>query len=204
MTSLADDDDCIDMDQLILLVKKNCYIKNCKSNKKRCESSISSLITRTLSQSDCIKLGHGIEKYLIDFVTHYRKDIKNIKEKNIKGKKEKDHLYVDDEKKYIYYAELKANLNLDTEKSKSTYKKCLEIVLELQEKYSDYIIKWCLVGLRYTDITKIEKHILKKYNAIKPNVFGINDYFNMLGINFNFTDDTYKILLNNIADEMFD
>ena len=45
---------------------------------------------------------------------------KNIKEKNTKGKKETDHLFMDVNNKIIYYAEIKSNLNLDTEKSNET------------------------------------------------------------------------------------
>ena len=53
--------------------------------------------------------------------------LKNIKEKSEKDKKETDHLYKDEDKKIIHYAELKSNLDLDTEKSKVTVNKCLSI-----------------------------------------------------------------------------
>ena len=97
------------------------------------------MIKRELSQSDCIKLGNGLEKIFYDIVLQYTK-LKDIKPKNKKGKKEKDHLFCDETNKIIYYAEFKSNINLDTEKSKSTYQKCLNIVIELKEKYPDYTI----------------------------------------------------------------
>ena len=126
------------------LIENNSYIKNCKSNKKKDINSLSYLIKRELSQSDCIKLGTGLEKILYDIVLQYTK-LKDIKPKNKKGKKEKDHLFCDEDNNIIIYSELKSNINLDTEKSKSTYQKCLNIVNELEEKYSDYTIKWGLV-----------------------------------------------------------
>ena len=49
---------------------------------------------------------------------------KNInKEKNKKGGKQKDSLWMDEENKVIIYSEFKTNLTLDSEKSKKTRKK---------------------------------------------------------------------------------
>ena len=184
------------------LISKNEYIKKCSSNKERDVNSLSYLINRDMSQSECIKLGLGVESLLQDLVIGYG-NLMNIKPKNKKGVKERDHLFKDEAKKIIYYAELKANINLDTEKCKSTYLKCLHIAGELQEKYPEYEIKWCLLGYRYTDFTKIPTNIQNKYSSIKENVFGINQYLHMLGIDLTFDEDYYKIILNDIADGMF-
>ena len=113
--------------ELFSIIENNSYIKTSKSNKKKDINSLSYLIIRELSQSDCIKLGNGLEKIFYDIVLTYTK-LKDIKPKNKKGKKEKDHLFCDETNKIIYYAEFKSNINLDTEKSKSTYQKCLNIV----------------------------------------------------------------------------
>lgn len=178
-------------------------IKNCKSNNNKDINSFSYLIERNLSQSDCIKLGIAFEKFLCDLIIK-KTNLKNIKMKNIKGKKEKDHLFIDDENKIIYYAELKTNINLDTEKSKSTYNKCLLIVNELTELYPSYNIKWCLLGCRYISNNDIPKNIKKKYETINDNLFGINEYLSLLNINFKFIDeDDYKKILNNISNKMF-
>lgn len=189
----------IDIQRLIL---DNEYIKACFSNKKRDPTSLSYLIDTTLSQSDCIKLGIGIENLLKDLIIKFS-NLVNIKPKNKKGAKERDHLFCDHENKIIYYAELKANINLDTEKSISTSLKCLEIAKELGEKYKDYEIKWCLVGYRYIDITDIPVTIQKKYSRISKNLFGINQYLAMLHINIAFDGQTYKNFLNDIARAMF-
>lgn len=185
------------------IIKNNVYIKNCKSNKKKDLDSLSYLITRELSQSDCIKLGTGLEKIFYDIVLHHT-NLKDIKPKNKKGIKEKDHLFCDEINKIIYYAEFKSNLNLDTEKSKSTYEKCLTIVNELKENYPDYKIKWGLVGCRYINNISIPNKIKHKYIDIKNNLFGVNEYLNLLDTKLNFTINEYSKFVNNIADRMFE
>jgi len=190
-------------DALLTLIHDNQYIQSCSSNKNKDVNSLSSLITRSLSQSDCIKLGNGVEKFLIDLIMKYT-PYKNIKEKNKKGEKEKDHLFCDEVNKVIYYAELKSNLNLDTEKSKSTYSKCLGIVEELKNEYPDYKINWCLLGLRQLTSHDMPDIIKKKYSIINDNLFGINQYLTMLNIDLTFNIETYTSLLNSIADAMFD
>ncbi len=47
------------------------YIQDCTSEKNRHPTSLSYLIDRKLSQSDCIKLGHGVEKVMGDFGKKY-------------------------------------------------------------------------------------------------------------------------------------
>ena len=178
------------------------YIRLCSSNKNKDVCSLSYLIKRPMSQSDCIKLGLGCEKLLSDIIIKHTK-LTNIKKKNSKGEKEKDHLFMDEENKIIYYAELKANINLDTEKSKTTYQKCLQIVEELKQEYVGYDIKWCLFALRFTHYQDIPNTIQKKYTEIKDNLFGINQYLEMLHVNLSFTEERYAMFLNNIADNMF-
>tara|TARA_B100001115_G_scaffold50809_1_gene37585 strand:+ start:675 stop:1502 length:828 start_codon:yes stop_codon:yes gene_type:complete len=199
----GDQKQIITSNELYSIISNNDYVKGCKTNQKKDPSSLSYLIDRPLSQSDCIKLGTAIEKVVSDIITKYT-NYQNIKQKNAKGKKEKDHLFKDDKNKIIYYAELKGNLNLDTEKSTSTYNKCLKIVEDLKEKFPEYNIKWCLLGLRYLDYNNIPNNIKKKYEIIKDNLFGINQYLDYLNINYEFTQDIYKQFLNDIANIMVD
>lgn len=194
----------ISMKELFDVINECDYVKKCTSNKKKDKDSFSYLVTEIdLSQSDCIKIGNGFEKIMRDLVLKQNKNLKDIKPKNAKGLKEKDHLFCDEGDKIIFYAEFKTNLNLDTEKSKSTYKKCQEIVKELEKEYKDYEIKWCLLGCRYIDKSEFTKTIMAKYETIKDNVFGVNDYLEMLKIDFRFDEDLYKDFINNIALQMF-
>ena len=187
-----------------LIVDINEYIQGSISNKTKDINSLSSLINRVLSQSDCIKLGTGIEKVLVDCILAQNKSLLNIKQKNKKGVKERDHLFKDDVKKIIYYAELKSNLNLDTEKCKSTSAKCIQIVEELKKEFVDYHIDLSLVGLRYFHTGDIPKIISNKYISVQDNVVGINDYMRKLKVFPGFeTEEKYKEFLNYIADSMF-
>ena len=189
----------VTIDLLKDMVMKNDYIKNSKSNKKKDPSSLSYLIKRYMSPNDCIKLGKGVENLVTDIVLQYC-SVKKIKQKNLK---DHAHLFIDKKAKIVYYAELKANINLDTENSKATYTKCLEIVKELQKEFPDYTVKWCLLAYRYIHSDCIALTIKKKYMPISENLYGINEYLEMLGIDFEFTEETYVSYLNTIADEMF-
>ena len=55
-------------------------------------------------------------------------------------KKDIDLIFKDDINKIIYYRELKANIELDSEKLPATISKCKEIEKYLQIKYNNYII----------------------------------------------------------------
>lgn len=181
------------------------YIKNCYSNEQKEVHSLSVLVSRKLSQSDCIKLGHGFEKCLNDVITkHNNKELKNIKPNNSKNKKEKDHLFKDEVNKVIYYAELKSNLNLDTEKSVSTYKKCQDIERELAEEYPEYTIIMKLLSNRHYTTENIPDFIRRKYEPILDNLIGVNEYLVLLGVDYQFeNEEKYKEKINFIADEMF-
>jgi hypothetical protein len=191
------------MDYLTEIITNNSYVKNCTSNKEKDINSLSYLICRELSQSDCIKLGTGIEKVLKDIIIDKNKQLENIKPKNSKGQKEKDHLFKDEKNKIIYYAELKSNLNLDTEKCKSTSDKCELILDELKTEFVDYEIKMFLIGIRYYDKKIIPKIIINKYKNIHNNVVGINDYLQELNAGIQFDENDYKEFLNILANSMF-
>lgn len=186
------------------IVNNNNYIQLSSSNKTKDTQSLSYLIERNLSQSDCIKLGTGVEKVLVDCILSNNSNLVNIKPKNIKGKKERDHLFKDDYKKIIYYAELKSNLNLDTEKCKSTSAKCSLILDELKNEFVDYKIELSLVGLRYFQAKDIPKVITNKYISIKDNVVGIDDYLKKMQVENIFQcEEKYNEFLNYVADSMF-
>lgn len=190
-------------DYLKSIIHSNEYVRNCISNKKKDFNSLSYLIDRELSQSDCIKLGTGIEKVLKDIILDQNKALTDIKPKNDKGQKERDHLFKDEAQKIIHYAELKSNLYLDTEKCKSTASKCTQIQKELQEMYPDYTIQMYLIGLRYCKKDMLPKVVADKYTSIKDNVLGVNEYLTTL-CRFAFvTEDSYKAFLNDLADAMF-
>jgi hypothetical protein len=158
-----------------------------------------------MSQSDCIKLGIGVEKVLTDIILKSNTDIVDIRPNNKKGEKERDHLFQNEKKKEIYYAENKSNLNLDTEKSKSTIEKCISIKKDLEQKYTGYKIFMFLLGLRYVDISLCPKNIKNKYKDIEEHLVGINEYMHILDTHIHFENEMqYSQFINEIADKMFD
>lgn len=193
------------MQTLSEIINKNAYLNTCVSNKTKDNNSLSSIIKREMSQSDCIKLGIGVEKVLTDIIIKSNNDIIDIRPNNKKGEKERDHLFQNEKKKEIYYAENKSNLNLDTEKSKSTIEKCLAIKKDLEQKYPGYKIFMFLLGLRYVDISYCPKNIKNKYRDIEENLVGINEYMKILDTHIQFeTEEQYSQFINEIADKMFD
>lgn len=193
------------MKNLLKIVKKNSYIKKYKKNLKKDFNSLSYLIRKdcVMSQSDCIKVGIAIEKILSDLILSYKTGFINIKSKNIKNKHERDHLFINKDEKTLVYSELKSNLNLDTEKSKSTVAKCLKIVKELQKEFPGYDIKWCLLGLRYNTKDNIQHKILYKYFEIENNVLGVNEYLEFFNIDLSFDENEYTDFLNTVVKAMF-
>jgi hypothetical protein len=119
-----------------------------------------------------------------------------------------DHLFVSEKDKKIVYAELKSNLNLDTEKTKATIRKCISNYECLKELYSDYTIEWCLLGLRFVKFDEIPTLTKKKYFEIQDNLFGIDDYLKRFEISSPFnggnSEMDYFEFLNAIAEETFD
>lgn len=193
------------------LVKDNHYIKTRCIGKKPDTTSLAYIIERKLNQGQYIQMGHCIENVLRDLVVNYtnlkdeRSNYSSLmsQRKNEKGSKEADHLFIDTHKKIIYYAELKANPNLDTEKTKATIIKCSETLKNsLRNIYPGFRIKWCLLICRYIDYSRFPPEIKKKFEEIKNNVFGINDYFQMLGIDYRFTEDDWISFVNEIANEL--
>jgi hypothetical protein len=184
------------------ILEKNNYI-NEKTKVNESIHSFSYLATRKdLGQSQKISLGICMEKLLHDMISTCN-DWKNIKPKNEKGKKEKDSLWLNEKLKKIIYAEYKANLELDTEKSKETDRKCKNISDELKLQYSDYNLTCVIVGLRYlSSKEKIIEPILKKYTDTP--IYGINDYLTEFNIKSFDNYDEYKKVIDKIIELKYD
>lgn len=181
------------------------YIKNCKTTKKKDLCSFSYLFDKLLTQGETIKVGNATEIFWEEQISN---KYKNIKTQAKKGMKEKDHLFMDDTRKIIYYAELKGNLNLDSEKSKATSEKCIKNVRELKRMYPAYKIYFRLVNTRFLAKKDIPSNILSRYSnhpSIKKRICGINDYLKFLGMKkYMFPDETvYRTFVNTMIDRMF-
>ncbi len=151
-----------------------------------------------LTQSDYIKIGTILENLLNKYILLNNSNLENIKIKPIKGKKETDHLFLDKSNNRIIYAELKSNLNLDTEKTPATINKCINIYNDLKDKYPKYEISWYIVSLRFLHKNNFPQFIKKKYYDVSNNVIGIDEYLKILNINSSHTinEQSYIELLN--------
>jgi len=121
--------------------------------------------------------------------------IQTINEKN----KDIDLIFKDELNKTIYYRELKANIELDTEKLPATINKCKEIEASLKTTYSNYtincgILNWSVYNREIltsglSNIVSFEKagikidHMEDFLTLININwpVEDFNDYFRHLG-----------------------
>jgi len=91
------------------------------------------------------KFGEYLSKELINqspYLELLTCGVQNVNNK----KKDIDLIFKCKNNKTIYYRELKANIELDTEKLPATINKCNEIKLELQNIYSDYIIDCAILN----------------------------------------------------------
>lgn len=196
---------CKTLDYFVEIMENNEYVRNCTPNKQKQNCSLSSLVDKPISHSECIKLGLAIEKVLRDIISFTFINLKDIKSKNVKGYKEKDHLFLDEQNKVIYYAEIKANLNLDTEKNQATVNKCNDIKLEMSERYPDHTVKMFLVCGRFLYASDIPKSLKKKYSKIDTNIVGVFDYLNAYGFcKTPLTEEEYRKFINITAQKLFE
>lgn len=152
------------------------YLKSIKKCEKKARdpTSLSYLIDRDLSQSACIRIGNVIEDILNIFLEYHLNNYylrKNLK-KNVKGDRQKDILFIDEESKHAIYAEIKANINLDTQKVKATVDSIKKVINSYEE--NGYSIQPYLITLRYLNTSDIPSAIAKKYQEIQ--LIGINDF----------------------------
>jgi hypothetical protein len=196
----------------ILTIFKNTISNNEYVNRKRniggkSINSLSYLSDKDLTQSQCIKLGIAMEKVLSDLISE-QTDYKDIRPKNKKGEPEKDLLFMNKDNTEIIYAECKSNLELDTEKSKSTSTKVEFIKNKLTEQYKkneedNICIKANLLCLRYLSKEDMPSFLIKKYPT-NVNLVGLNDYLKLFNLDYKIKDYVgLKIIINFLVEKMF-
>jgi hypothetical protein len=185
------------------------------------KNSLSSLSKVKLTQSQSIKLGNRMEILLNNYIDSTEKYVNGF-EKNKKGVKQKDLFLIDHPNKTLYYAEFKANIELDTEKAPETIKKIGEIIQNdlikrNKEAYKDWTIKTYLVSLRFLSKSQISSTLKDKYyktmtdletewikNKYKwsINLVGIKDLFDEIKVECPKSDpDENKKIIDYFKDE---
>jgi len=178
----------------------NSYINNRIDKSVGDVYSLCYIIDKKLTQSESIKVGYALESVIRDIILKYS-NFKDIKPKNSKGNREKDHLFINDTLKLIIYAECKSNLNLDTEKSKSTIDKINSIKNELTDTYKDFNIKCFLINLRYYNTNDIPSSLCKKFKNVC--ILGVKEYLQEFDINVFEDEKQYINMINELAQYMF-
>lgn len=184
------------MESIFEIVDNNKFLSKKVKKTHNSVYSMAYLLNKKLSQSQYIRLGLALEDIFKDIVLKYTNFV-DIKEKNTKNVREKDHLFIDEQNRIVYYAEIKSNVYLDTEKVKATEQKCKDNYKELKKKYPGFKIKSKFVCLRYVDEIPI---VLSNKFSIK--ILPINRYLKQLGIDMFFNDIEYRKFINYIADKL--
>ena len=173
------------------------------------EASFKYLIDTTrfaLSQSQCIQMGHTMENVVKNIVELAKDDgWSHVFIANKTGKKEKDHVLVNNKTGVVVILEQKNNLNLDTEKCKSTANKLPRLIKEIVEcdTFTSILgkpptsVSACILGSRYVRSTDIPSNISKKY--IGTRILGMDDLCDLIGIPPIFTtEDQYRAYINDV------
>ena len=153
--------------------------------------SIKSLIDFPMTQSQSIRLGTAVENILRETISSKSKWV-DIKPENQPGEKERDHLF--QLGGVTIYAELKSNLNLDSEKKKATREKAKSIA---EEEHTQGII----VALRhYSHETLSQSSCTNFYEKSDLKVLPVAEYLNLFSVENPFGSyDGYKKWLNYVA-----
>ena len=138
-------------------------------------------------QSKYIRLGKKIERWFEFFVKNSPKGLVLLRsgvDKDIKT--DIDLNFRDDKTKTIFYRELKANINLDSEKMPATIEKSKRVHRHLQKKYPDYKINsgalWWSV---YDKEDPKLAHLKSKYKAFRNAGVTLDcasDFFDIVGV----------------------
>ncbi len=149
------------------------YLSGLKHKNTEDASSLCSLLTRKVSQSTNIRLGNELENILNLYATGHilAEDLRPKKVK--KGEHQLDWL-----RRFtnaIVYGEFKSNINLDTEKRKSTIEKVIAVGDNLVKVYPTENIQPFLVCLRYLRNDDIPPLMAKSYEKVK--LIGVAEFF---------------------------
>lgn len=166
-------------------------------------SSMRYLIKRPLSQSQSVRLGIELEDFLRDFILNHNSTGWVLAPSRSIAKKQCDHLFHNRTTNQTVYAEIKCNLNLDTEKSVQTMAKCRLVQASLRAMYPYDDIRMCLVGLRYCTTDSIHTKIRRKFKDFGEHVYGVNEYLGLFGIDGFTSEEEYSQFLNEFVEVIF-
>lgn len=170
------------------------YIRTLKAceRKGRDPSSLSFLVKHDISQSAAIKLGNTLEEVFNLAISEIlsEKFVRSNLKKNVKGERQKDILMINEETKDVIYAEIKANINLDTQKAPATVNSTIKVVEDYKAK--GYTVRGFVIALRYLKSDDIPTTLAKKYQMFKE-----HDNIHLIGI-----DEFITVITNETMTEL--
>lgn len=139
----------------------------------------------------CGRCGEFVTKELIRMNPNFelmKCGIQKINNKN----KDVDLIFKDENKKIIYYRELKGNIQLDTEKLPATISKCNEIEKSLKSTYPDYsincgILNWSVYNKK---ILTVGLSNIKTFENGGIKIDHMSDFFDIINVCWD-EDDFY-------------
>ena len=152
------------------------------------------------TQSFCIRAGRNFEKWFKFIVEDSKFSLlPSGVIKNVVGSKSKDIdlIFKDEKTKTIYYRELKANIELDTEKLPATCEKIIKITNYLKGKYKEYKIDSGLFYWSVYEPTGIAPKLIRKVREFKSNGVKVSyprDLFNLISVEID-ANDYYSFFL---------
>lgn len=188
----------INFEDIEKIVKNNKYFKSTKPSNKVDKIDVNDLAFLVkecnLSKIERTKVEKFIEEFLIDFIKKFT-TLSNTPTYNDKGVKVCNHVFLDDEKNLIHYAELKANINIDKKKAEKLIEKINTTYDDLMVVNEKMNVNYYLVNTRYLSKNDIPNDVRMKYIDIYDDVIGLNDYLDNLGIDVEIDYDTYKDII---------
>ena len=143
------------------------HLQSLKSKATIDEMSLSTILTRKVSQSTCIRLGNELEKIIniyADQCIPTAKDKRPIRP--VTGDHQLDLLRELDN--VTVYCEIKSNINLDTEKRAATIAK----IKSVEQKLA---CNAYLINLRFLTTDDIPRNFMTMYSDVK--LIGVGDFF---------------------------
>lgn len=167
---------------LLALDEVKAYVSKIKTCKKkgRDSTSLSSLVNHDISQSAAIRLGNVLEEIFNIAISKFltEKFVRSNLKKNEKGERQKDVLMINEDTKHVIYAEIKANINLDTQKAPATVKSTIDVVKAFESK--GYSVDGYVIALRYLSTKDVPATLAKKYAPFTSHenieLIGIRDF----------------------------
>jgi hypothetical protein len=114
-------------------------------------------------------------------------------------KKDVDLIFKNEEKKIMYYRELKGNIELDTEKMTATIEKCEEIKSSLEAKYPDFVVDFGILNWSVYDRNMSIAGItnIKKFENSGVKINHMKDFLNIIDVVW--TEDDYYLYFREIG-----